>query len=54
MLLHATIGVDMMQMPIVQVVDMTIMLQAGVFAVRAVLVVVIGVQVSHAENPLFG
>lgn len=54
MLLHATIALDVMQMPIVQVVDVTIVLQAGVFAVGAVLVVVIGVQVSHAENPRFG
>ena len=53
MLLHTAIGVDVMQMPIVQVVDMTIVFQAGVFAVRAVLMIMIGVQVSHAEIPLF-
>src|SRR5690554_4944424 len=47
MLLHAAVGVDVVQVPVVQVVDVTVMLQTGVFAVRAVLVVMVGVQVSH-------
>jgi hypothetical protein len=54
MLLYTAIGVDVVQVPVVQVVDVTIMLQTGVFAIRAVLVIVIGVQVSHAESPLIG
>lgn len=54
MLLHATVGIDMMQMPIMQVIHVTIVLQAGVFAVRPVLVIMIGVQVSHAKNPRLG
>ncbi len=54
MLLHTAIGIDVVQVPVVQVVDVTIMLQTGVFAIRAVLVIVIGVQVSHAESPLVG
>ncbi len=52
MLLHAAVSLHMMQVPIMQVIDVTIVLQPGVFAIRAVLVIVIGVQVTHAEDSL--
>lgn len=50
-LLNTAIGVLVMQVTVVQVIDVPLMLDAGVLAVRAVLVVMVGVQVSHDDCP---
>ena len=46
-LFDLTVFTNVMQMPVVQVIDMVAVLDAGVFAVRTVLVIVMGVQVRH-------
>jgi len=50
-LFDLAVRADVMEVTIVQVVHVVAVLQAGVFAVRAVLVVVIGVQISHVKAP---
>ena len=47
MLLHRAVGVDVVQVAVVQVVDVAVVLHPGVFAVRAMLVIVVGVQLTH-------
>jgi glucose-6-phosphate 1-dehydrogenase len=51
MLFDRAVRMDMMQMTIMQVVYVVAMSNPRVFAVRAMFVVVVGVQVGHVEAP---
>ena len=53
-LFDLAVRADMMHVTIVQVVDVVAVLNPGVFAVRAVLMVVIGVQIGHVKAPYLG
>lgn len=53
-LFDLAVGADVMQVTVVQIVDMVAVLNARVFAVRAVLMVVTSVQISHHKAPYLG
>ena len=44
---HGTVGIHVMQVTVVQIIDMVTVLDAGVFAIGTVLMVVVGVSVGH-------
>jgi hypothetical protein len=50
-LFDLAVRADVMQVTVVQVVHVVAVLNSGVLAVRAVFVVVIGVQISHVKVP---
>jgi hypothetical protein len=47
MLFHLAIVTDMVQVPVMQVVDVVAMQDTGMLTVRSMLMVVMGVQISH-------
>ena len=53
-LFDLTVGADVMQVAVVEIVHVVAVLYARVFAVRSVLVVVVGVQISHNKSPHLG
>ena len=53
-LFDLTVRADMMQVTVMEEVNVVAVLNAGVFAVRSMFVVVIGVQISHGKTPYLG
>ena len=53
-LFDLSVRADVMQVTVVQVVDVVAVLDTRVFTVRAVLVLVIGVEISHFKAPYLG
>lgn len=53
-LFDLAVRANMMQVTVVQVIDVVAVLNAGVFAVRTVLVLVVGMQIGHVKAPYLG